>query len=316
MREPLLKRDPEIHPVTLSVLVGVANAIERESVRRYAALAELMERKGEVATAAAFRVMLDEESRHVHAVEQWASSLGEPLPEARQFSWRLPPELAASFDDVAGSARLTPYRAFAIAVDNEQRAFELYTYLGAYATEPQVAAQAEGLALEELRHASLMRRWRRQAWHRERRVSRALRDEQPALTSVDVLHALLARREAEIVGRHRVIAARLRGLGDAETAQLLDQLADTPSWPVERNTPSGDLATVSDDDPVHLLVAAQEPLEALSETLERVMRTAEGEVFAEAAKAAANVVTRLLRISLQTGHRMQAPQAADASRTE
>ncbi|MEP7303625.1 MAG: hypothetical protein ABI699_19075 [Caldimonas sp.] len=43
---------------------------------------------------------------------------------------------------------------------------------------------------------------------------------------------------------------------------------------------------------MHLLVAAQEPLELFSETLEGVMRTTEGELFAEAEKALANVLAR------------------------
>jgi hypothetical protein len=54
------------------------------------------------------------------------------------------------------------------------------------------------------------------------------------------------------------------------------------------------------DDPVHLLMAAQEPLEALSETLEDVMRTLEGELFAQAEQALAGVVARLARIGLRT----------------
>ncbi len=185
MRRPPLERNPEVHPVTLSVLVGIANAIEHESVQRYAALAESMDRRGNATAAAAFRAMLDVERGHVDAVEHWASSLGEALPDPGEFKWRLPADLANSWDDVAGSARLTPYRAFAIAVDNEKRAFTLYSYLAAYAPDPRIAAQAEGLALEELRHASLMRRWRRQAWHRERRE---VQEEQTINSKAGILH--------------------------------------------------------------------------------------------------------------------------------
>lgn len=295
-----LEHDPANQPVTMSMLVGIANAIEDQAVQRYAALAEIMERRGEGATAAAFRVMLQEERAHVDAVARWAASLGEPVPDAAHFKWRLPVELSASWDEVAGSARLTPYRAFAIAVDNEQRAFTLYSYLAAHATDPRVVAGAERLALEELRHASLLRRWRRQAWHRERR---AVPRQQPAVASVAALHALLAQSEAAITGRQRAIAERLQALGDDESAQLVEQLAQTPSLPVAGDSARGDLAPLADD-PVHLLVAAQEPLEALSETLEGVMRTAEGELFAQAQGALANVVTRLSRISLQIGHRI------------
>ena len=167
MRESPLGRDPEVHPVTLAVLVGIARSIERESVQRYETLAATMQRRGDAATAAAFRLMLDEERKHVDAVEHWAESLGVPAGGKAPFEWRLPADLSGSWDEIAGSALLdasfqlddypaallTPYRAFAIAVDNEQRAFTLYSYLAAAATEPRVVAQAERLALEELRHA-------------------------------------------------------------------------------------------------------------------------------------------------------------------
>ncbi|MEO8079705.1 MAG: hypothetical protein ABI641_04190 [Caldimonas sp.] len=302
MRESPLGSDPGIHPVTLPVLVAIARAIERESVQRYETLSATMERRGEKATAAAFRIMLDEERKHVDAVERWAASLGEPLADESPFEWRLPADLATSWDDIVGSARLTPYRAFAIAVDNERRAFTLYSYLAAAATDERVAAEAERLALEELGHASLMRRWRRQAWHLERRTGQA---EAPAVATTAALHALLARHERDIAGRHRAIAARLRSLGDDESAGLLERFADerrVASAPAEE--PPG--APPAADDPVHLLVAAQEPLEAFSEALEGVLRTTEGELFAEVERALADVVARLSAIAVQTSRRTTA----------
>src|SRR5690606_16754907 len=39
MRDPLLERNPELGPVDLRLLVGIANAIEREAVERYETLA-------------------------------------------------------------------------------------------------------------------------------------------------------------------------------------------------------------------------------------------------------------------------------------
>ena len=305
---PQLSRDPDIHPVTMSVLVGVADTIERESVRHYEALAALMERRGEAATAAAFHVMLEEERRHVDLVSRWSASIGEAVPASARFEWRLPADLSSSWDEIVGSARLTPYRAFAIAVDNEQRAFALYSYLASAAVEPRVAEQAEWLARDELRHAALMRRWRRQAYHRERRGPG---EPAPADLSLRSLHDLLQEREAVIAARHRAIAARLRALGDGESADLLEALATQPSPTID----SGAVASAEglSDDPVHLLVAAQEPLEALSETLEELMRTLEGERFDEAERALGNVIRRLARIALQTARRMDlAPMGAKA----
>jgi len=307
MRASLLGRDPGIESVSMPALVGIAASIERESVQRYASLAATMERRGELATAAAFRVMLEDERAHADAVARWAESLGEPIPEPGRFSWQLPPDLSDSWDETAGSALLTPYRAFAIAVDNEQRAFALYSYLAARATDPRVRLEAERLGIEELRHAALTRRWRREAWHRERRQAGI---EAPSadvsIGSAGELRTFLAQREAAIAARHRVLAAHLRALGDDEAARLLDELASMTSIP-----PSGATAPAADlpgsADPVHLLVAAQKPLEALSEALEAVMRTAGGALFDEAEKALVSVVTRLARIAVQTAKRTQGP---------
>jgi hypothetical protein len=57
---------------------------------------------------------------------------------------------------------------------------------------------------------------------------------------------------------------------------------------------------------VHLLVAAQAPLEALSETLDRLLPAMEGELFAQAAAALGNVVSRLSRLALHTERRLRA----------
>lgn len=302
MREPLLERDPDVDEVDLQVLVGVASAIERESAQRYALLDAHMRRRGDAATAAAFRAMCEEERAHMVAVEHWAEGIGQKTPEDGRFDWLLPPELGSSWDEVSGSATLTPYRAFAIAAVNEQRAFALYSYLSAHAADPAVAAQAERLALEELRHAALMRRWRRKAWHRERR---ALLNPPPDVQTETALHELLATHEAHIGRRHREIARRLRALGDEQGARLLGEIsANAPAYAamaVADDEPDG----TPGDDPLVLLVAAQQPLEAMSESLETIMRSAEGPLFDAAEAALAGAVRRLARLGLDIERRMQ-----------
>ncbi len=308
MRESLLGRDPEIESVGMPMLVAIASALERESLQRYEALGATMDRRGEVATAAAFRVMLDEERGRIESVERWAASLGEAIPEPGKLVWKPPPDLSNSWDEIAGSALLTPYRAFAIAVENEERAFTLYSYLATRAANASVRSEAERLAIEALRHAGLMRRWRRQAWHRERRAER---NELPASASIaastTALHALLESHEASIAKRQRALAARLRSVGDEESARVLERVMREPSRPYGTISvvPGDDASAATSDDPVHLLVAAQEPLEALSEALEAVLRITEGALFEQAQVALANVVARLARIALQAARRMQ-----------
>lgn len=274
-RRSLLRDDPDIDVVDMATLVEIARAIEDEAVRRYALLAELMDRRGESATAAAFRVMLEEERSHVAAVDRWAASVGEPASTAGDFEWRLPADLSSSWDDIAGSALLTPYRAFAVAVENEERAFSFYAYLAARAENAQIKAEAEKLGGEELRHAALLRRWRRQAYHRERGSARAgrLQAERPRIDSVAMLREFLARQEAEIAQTHLALAQRLARARDS--------------------------ADGTGEDPRHLRVDAQKPLEALADVLEAVMATAEGELFEEAATAMTGVIERIARITLE-----------------
>ena len=166
--------------------------------------------------------------------------------------------------------------------------------------------------------------------------------------------------EAVIARRYRDLAARLRALGDEDSALLLEDMLAMSSAPaassaveragmrgagiVRRRDPvavaGGEGAsellqawadgTAKDSEagegsgvggaagdggyaasaspqptPAHLLIDAQKPMEAFSETLEAIMRTTEGELFAEAARAMDMIVTRLARISLQAAHRMQ-----------
>lgn len=304
-RRSLLHRDPDIDVVDMATLAGIAKAIEVEAVQRYTLLAESMDRRGEPATAAAFRVMLEEERNHVDAVDRWAASVGEPVVAVEDFQWKLPADLSSSWDEVSGSALLTPYRAFALAVENEDRAFSFYAYLAAHAENAQIRAEAEKLGAEELRHAALLRRWRRRAYHRERRPAQP---ERLQIDSIDILRDVLAQHEAAIAVTHLALASRLRRAGDDASAQLLErsipattQLPE-PTAASHPNIPALDRAGVPDmDDARHFLVDAQRPLEALADVLEDVMATADGDLFEEAATAMGSVVERIAQISLQIG---------------
>lgn len=304
-RRSLLHDDPDIDVVNMATLVGIAKAIENEAVRRYTLLTELMNRRGEPATAAAFRVMLEEERRHVAAVDLWAASVGEPvLLAADDFEWRLPADLSSSWDEISGSVLLTPYRAFAVAVENEERAFSFYAYLAAHAENAQIRAEAEKLGAEELRHAALLRRWRRRAYHRERRIARP---ERLQVDSVEMLRDVLAQHEAAIAAAHLALALRLKRAGDEASAQLLERSIPTMTQPPvstvtsHPDTPLDTAGAPDEDDPRHLLVDAQKPLEELADVLEAVMATADGDLFEEAATAMRGVVGRIAQISLRIG---------------
>jgi rubrerythrin len=286
-----LIRDPEIGAVDLPELVGIAHAIELTAVERYRWLAEEMARRGEMETAEVFRKLEVEERHHIATVGDWAKALGENVPEA-SFDWRLPPEVAQSWEEAATSVLLTPYRALAIAVDNEQRAFSFYAYIAARTRDAAVAREAEALAQQELNHAALLRTWRRIAWRRERKDSGAWPSRRIE-TSAD-LAVLIEAQQAEIQRRHEHLAGRLRALGDTASAALLDEAAGPSAPSPDAGETGGD---GSNDSIRRLLAEAQKPLERFSEILEAVLAAPpDAAMQNQAHEALESVIARIARI--------------------
>ena len=298
-----LTRDPETALASLAELVGIAHSIETEAVRRYSWLAAEMARRGEDETAETFRTLAAEEGRHIDAVGRWAQELGEALPQTGTFTWRLPPDLAQTWEEAAVSRLLTPVRALAIAVDNEQRAFAFYSYLAARADDPKLAAEAEALAREELRHAALLRTWRRAAWRREREGGTAP-GKPLRIETREQLIETIAEHERDIALCHRSLARGLAALGDAVGAGLLAELAELADARAgQRDKASPALGCGNAPTPLTLLRAAQAPLERLSEILEALLAAPPDEVTqAEAEEALAHVIARIARI----GQRIEA----------
>jgi rubrerythrin len=301
MREPLLKTHPQARAVTMHELVGIAHAMAQQAARRYDHLAGLMERRGVDDTAAAFRRLWGDERKQVEAVVQLAARLGEAVPPPEPFEPRLPSEIAASWDEIATSALLTPYRAYALAVQTEERAFILYTYLAIEAQSEAVMAEAERLARDALHRASRLRHWRREAY---RRNGVHLREPRPALAGVSDLQEFLARREAAIASCHSRLAARLRAVGDEESATMLEAWSEgAAAVPPAGGKPTACLKS----DPVHLLIAAQKPLERLSEELEGLVGGEDAAISALAERAMATVLAQLTAISRQVERRSREP---------
>src|SRR5262249_46349329 len=120
---PRLDQEPKAQPRTLSEVMSLAAAMEREASQRYAALAAQMRRRGDRALAATFEAMLEEERDHLAAIERWSREVTQLPPGKASDAWLLPPEIARSWDEVMDSVLLTPYRALSIAVLNEERGF-------------------------------------------------------------------------------------------------------------------------------------------------------------------------------------------------
>lgn len=300
-----LSAEPPACLKSLSELVGVAHAVGSGTVRRYTQLAEAMHRRGNAETARAFEAMADEEQSHVIAIEGWARDLGQPVPDSTNcLRWRLPAHIAESWDEVAGSALLTPYRAYAIAVHNRQSTFAFYVYLAASAEDPASARAAEALARNELQHAALLRTWRRKAWRREAGKAAASPAARDVIDSIGRLATVIGAAEAEIAACQRLVAHHLRAREDEVSARLLDALAGeaaarTTVLPAAPSDSEARNATGS----LELLMAAQRPLERVCELLEVALtNTADEALQAAIQDALSSAVSRISRL----GRRIEA----------
>lgn len=300
-RPSLLTAAPHDQVRTLEELVGMANAIEVEAVARYAMLARIMDRRGDHDTAETFREMCEFEQQHVEAVGRWANSLRQSIPAPEGFLWRLPPEIGASWEEAQNSALLTPYRALAIAVVNEERAFALYSYIAAHAADPEVQRQAEALAGEELAHATELRVRRRRAYHREH--PEGGRQSAAEIRTLADLRDLDRRVREEAEPVHRRVAGELDAIGDSASAALVGAIAE------EAVAPEAVLAAAGAgrggerrQESVALLRAAMEPLERASEIYEDLIARAENEaVLRTGQERLESLVRRISLLSRRIG---------------
>jgi rubrerythrin len=218
---PPLKITPPGEVTSAEHLMAIAHALEREAARRYRELAARMHSQGEAALAALFAFLAEIEDKHVAQVEARATEITGHMPDAAQMAWDVP----ENFDEEeARSAALSPYRALAIAVRNEERTFVFYSYVAASAATPALQRLAEQFALEELGHASLLRRERRKAWP-GRNVSSPPHVSRPP-ESVEQLMTMAAQAERSASAAHRALATRMAALEGPAVAALFDYAAD------------------------------------------------------------------------------------------
>lgn len=151
---------------SMAELLALARSMEQEAIDGYVALSSRMRELGRPELAAVFDALVSEEEGHLNNVDNWQNALGQvatPLPVH-------PPE--ELFDDegagIVAPELLSAYRAFSMAVRNEERAFVFWTYVAAHANSDEIRQASERMAREELGHVAKLRRERRQAFHRER----------------------------------------------------------------------------------------------------------------------------------------------------
>ncbi|PSO17103.1 ferritin family protein [Bradyrhizobium sp. MOS003] len=218
LRTSLLSAEPAGVLKSLDELFALAHAMEQEAAKRYDALAEEMRGQGKDDLADVFAKLAAAEREHVDSVTRWSQSRRGKNPDSALVRWEAPetldPEAAAQ---VRTSRLMTPYRALAMAVRNEERAFAFWSYLAAYSDDADVKKASEAMAKEELGHVATLRKERRRAYHHEH-------DRSSADTSTPRPPQIDAKRlELRLVAQLGDIEQRLTGPAAVRTRDMRQQ---------------------------------------------------------------------------------------------
>lgn len=151
---------------SMDELLALARSMELEAIDGYMSLSRRMNEMGRHDMAEVFDSLVEEERGHLGKVEEWREGLG------RNEATVPPSSPEESFDDegagIMAPELLSAYRAFSMAVRNEERAFVFWSYVSAHAQSVEIRKAAERMAREELGHVATLRRERRKAFHLER----------------------------------------------------------------------------------------------------------------------------------------------------
>lgn len=214
-------------PKSVTELIAMALAMEREAAARYDELAAEMARHDNPELADLFDGLAAEERKHEAYIGRWLGPRAEE-PTPVEFQWQSPETIDPNEKDEAGGVYLmTPYRALRLAVHNEERAFAFFSNIAAAVADPAVREKAEALAKEELEHVVRLRLERRRAWRAESQ-SAASGAAPRGVRAVRSLAALLRRAhtiEREALAHCRALATMMTEAGDADSAALFEQVA-------------------------------------------------------------------------------------------
>jgi rubrerythrin len=224
-------------------LLAMAVSIEHDAARRYRELAARMRLRDAPHVAAIFDLLASIEAKHAVAIADSGGQSTEAMEKPTTNG-----ESPETFDAEAGSAQdLTPYRALAISVRNEERAFVFYSYIAAHAPTEVIRKLAEGLAKDELAHATLLRRERRKAYREAGREP--FRQARPLPQTLDAFWRLCAesdlraaayhRAYAQLIGAASSAAASLMSIADDEAACAMDASAKSSRSDAAVSAPTG-----------------------------------------------------------------------------
>jgi rubrerythrin len=204
---------------SLDELFALANAMEEEAANRYTELAEDMRRQNKGDLAEVFAHLAAAEREHVDSVTRWSQSRRGKAPDPALVRWEAPETFDAETAREIGTSRLaTPYRALAMAVRNEERAFAFWSYVAAYSKDSEVKQAAEAMAREELGHVSTLRKERRRAYHKAHDETERRGRGDTEVTQIDA-RTLELRLAAQLADLER----NLGGAAAARTRELLKE---------------------------------------------------------------------------------------------
>ena len=234
LRTSLLMSEPAGTLESLDELFALANAMEMEAANRYAGLAEDMRRQNKGALADVFAQLAAAEREHVDSVARWSQSRRGKAPDPALVRWEAPETFDAETAREIGTSRLTtPYRALAMAVRNEERAFAFWSYVAAYSKDSEIKQAAEAMAREELGHVSTLRKERRRAYHKEHEIARPSGRGDTGMMQIDA-RALELRLAAQLADLERGLdgtaATRTRELAE-ETMRMSGQTEGVGKFP-------------------------------------------------------------------------------------
>jgi rubrerythrin len=219
LRTSLLMSEPAGTLESLDELFALASAMEEEAANRYTKLAEDMRAQNKVALAEVFAQLAAAEREHVDSVTRWSQSRRGKAPDPALVSWEAPETFDAETAKEIGTSRLTtPYRALAMAVRNEERAFAFWSYVAAYSRDSEIKQAAEIMAREELGHVSTLRKERRRAYHKEQEEAERSGRGATGTMQIDA-GALELRLAAQLADLER----RLRGAAATRTRELVEE---------------------------------------------------------------------------------------------
>jgi rubrerythrin len=179
-----------------------------------------MRRQNKKALAEVFAQLAAAEREHVDSVTRWSLSRRGKAPDPALVRWEAPETFDAETAREIGTSRLaTPYRALAMAVRNEERAFAFWSYVAAYAGDSEIKQAAEAMAREELSHVSTLRKERRRAYHKAHEESGRSVHGNKGVMQIDA-RALELRLTAQLAGMER-------GLGGAAATRTRELLEET-----------------------------------------------------------------------------------------